>query len=100
MDEENLSAIFNLMVKHRVHFDMMQNAAISFSFCADNYPERVNPFLEELHKEYKVLTNDGLELLTIRHYTDDVIAQQTSGRKILLEQKTRQTVQMVITSKQ
>ncbi|GDX52596.1 aspartokinase [Bacteroidota bacterium] len=96
MDEENLENIFNLMVKHRVHFNMMQNAAISFSFCADHIPQRINPFLEELSSQYKILTNDGLQLLTIRHYNDEVVQQQTANRKILLEQKTRQTIQMVI----
>ena len=96
MDEENLENIFNLMVKHRVHFNMMQNAAISFSFCADNIPQRIHPFLEELSSQYKILTNDGLQLLTIRHYNDEVIQQQTANKKILLEQKTRQTIQMVI----
>ncbi len=96
MDEENLEKIFNLMVKHRVHFNMMQNAAISFSFCADHIPQRINPFLEDLSSQYKILTNDGLQLLTIRHYNDEVIQQQTENRKILLEQKTRQTIQMVI----
>lgn len=98
MDEENLENIFNLMVKHRVHFNMMQNAAISFSFCADNISQRINPFLEELSSQYKILTNDGLNLLTIRHYNDEVIQQQTAYRKILLEQKTRQTIQMVVKS--
>ncbi len=96
MDEENLESVFSLMVKHRIHFNMMQNAAISFSFCADHVPERINPFIEELSKKYKVLTNDGLELLTIRHYNDEVVRRQTSNRKILLEQKTRQTIQMVV----
>ncbi|MEI7802122.1 MAG: aspartate kinase [Bacteroidota bacterium] len=98
MDEENLESIFNLMVTHRVHFNMMQNAAISFSFCADNFPQRINPFIEALSEKYKVLINDGLELLTIRHYNDFVIQQQTANRKIFLEQKTRQTIQMVVKS--
>ena len=98
MDEVNLEYIFSLMVKHRVHFNMMQNAAISFSFCADHIPQRINPFLEEISAKYKILTNDRLQLLTIRHYNDEVIQQQTANRKILLEQKTRQTIQMVISN--
>ncbi len=98
MDEENLENIFNLMVKHRVHFNMMQNAAISVSFCADHIPQRIHPFLEALSSQYKILTNDGLQLLTIRHYNDEVIQQLTANRKILLEQKTRQTIQMVVNS--
>ena len=96
MDEENLENIFNLMVQHRVHFNMMQNAAISFSFCAENNAQRINPFIDELSKKYKVLVNDGLELLTIRHYNDEVVLQQTANRKIFLEQKTRLTIQLIM----
>ncbi|HAP00480.1 MAG TPA: aspartate kinase [Bacteroidetes bacterium] len=96
MAEEQLAKIFGMMAKHRVKFNMMQNAAISFSFCADDAKERVNPFLEELSNEYKVLLNEGLELLTIRHYDEQTVQTQTQRREILLEQKTRNTIQLVV----
>jgi aspartate kinase len=55
--------------------------------------------IDELKKSYEVRSNSSLELLTIRHYTEDILADYTLDRKILLEQKTRNTVQLVVEAK-
>ncbi len=94
--EENLSLIFNLLAKHRVKVNMMQNAAISFSLCTDDPKERTESFIKEMKDHFTVLTNSGLDLLTIRHYTDEVVDKFTKGKEVLLEQKTRHTVQLVL----
>jgi aspartate kinase len=94
--EDNLSLIFNLLAKHHVKMNLMQNAAISFSLCTDNPKERTDAFLNEMKKHFTVLTNSGLDLLTIRHYTDKAVGEFTKGKEILLEQKTRHTVQLVL----
>jgi aspartate kinase len=56
--------------------------------------------LEQLKSElainYNVLTNNGMELLTVTHYDDKSIAKLTKGKTILLEQRTRATVQFVL----
>ena len=49
-----------------------------------------------LSKDYTVSDNEDVSLLTIRHYTPEVLAELTKGRHILLEQKTRHTVQLVL----
>ncbi len=94
--EENLGYIYNLLSKYRIKSNMMQNAAISFSICADNDEAKVKPFVEELSQHYHTLSNDKLELLTVRHYTDSVLSSLTAGRNILMEQKTRNTAQLVM----
>jgi aspartate kinase len=40
--------------------------------------------------------NTGLELVTIRHYDQPTIDRVTVNKDILLEEKTRHTVQMVM----
>jgi aspartate kinase len=37
-----------------------------------------------------------VELLTIRHYNPAAISRITKGRKILMEQKTRNTIHLVV----
>ncbi|MFM7218288.1 MAG: aspartate kinase [Bacteroidota bacterium] len=94
--EENLSGIFALFAKHRVKINMMQNSAISFSICADNDPMKVPSLVDEISKEFKVLYNEHLRLITVRHYYPSTIEQLTKGKTILLEQRSRQTAQVVI----
>ena len=94
--ENNLSQIYQLFAKHRIKANLSQNAAISFSACIDNVPYKVEPLIADLNITYKVLSNKDLELITIRNYRDDVIKKYTKNRDIILQQKSRQTIQMLV----
>ncbi|MEI6457113.1 MAG: aspartate kinase [bacterium] len=100
--EENLSAIFSTLAKYRVKVNVMQNSAISFSVCVDggfvetHRDASLPKLLTDLGKDYQVLYNTGLELITIRHYNQRAINLVTKNRKLLLEQKTRHTVHLVL----
>ena len=94
--EDNLSSIFELFYKLGVKIHVMQNSAINFSVCTDNDPQKTLPLIEELQKQYKVLYNTGLELLTIRNYDQPTIDKLIENKSILLELKSRNTVQLVM----
>lgn len=94
--ETNLSAIFAAFAGHQVKINTMQNSAMTFSCCVDDEPQKTDALIEVLKKEYKVLYNRGLELLTIRHYTNEVIERLTKDRQVLIEQRSRNTVQYVL----
>ena len=74
----------------------MQNSAISFSVCMDNDRFKIPALLNELKKNFKVLYNDGLRLVTVRHYYPATIEKLTQGKTILIEQLSRHTAQLVI----
>jgi aspartate kinase len=74
----------------------MQNSAISFSVCFDYDAARWPALKEELSANYNLLSNDNLELLTIMHYDDKAVSDLTCGKVVLLEQRTRSTVQFVL----
>ncbi len=94
--EENLSTIFSLFAKHAIKINLMQNSAISFSVCIDNDPFKVPTLIDELKQAFKVLYNEDLELLTIRHYNQEVIDRTIKNKEIFIEQKSRNTVQFVV----
>lgn len=94
--EDNLSSIFNIFAAHHININLMQNSAISFSVCVDDKGEELEKLKSELHFNYNVRTNNNVELLTIMHYTDNVLTSCTKGKSILLEQRTRATVQLVL----
>ena len=93
--EENLSGIFGLFSRHGVHVNMMQNSALAFTVCMDN-DNRVKPLVMELRRDYEVKWNEGLELLTVRHPDDATLAKLTTGRDVLLEQRSRTTARFVM----
>lgn len=94
--EHNLSDIFALFAKYRLKVNLSQNSALSFSVCTDAMEDKYLEVIEILKQNYKVLYNENAELITIRYYTDEVIAQLTGQRKILVEQKSRKTARFVV----
>jgi aspartate kinase len=97
--EDNLSQIFSQLSAHKITVNMMQNSAISFSICVDFNPFTTHQFIEELQKEYQVLYNENLELVTIRHYDAATIERVTANKQILVEQKSRNTARFVMKNK-
>jgi len=94
--EDNLSDIFELFSKHGIKINLMQLSAISFSVCCDGEEDKIKALVEELKSQFKVLFNAGLELMTVRYYTQETIDTLTANKIILLEQRSRFTVQMVM----
>jgi aspartate kinase len=94
--EENLSDIFNRLAKVNAKINLMQNSALNFSILLDR--SKVNPdqIIDLFKDTYEVRYNEGLELVTIRHYDDETLKRVTENKEILLQQKTRQTARLIM----
>lgn len=97
--EENLSHIFHVFAEQKIKINLMQKSALNFSVSVDQ-SEKALGAIEALRKRYKVLYNEGLELVTIRHYDQSTIDRVTQEKTILVEQKSRFTVRMVMRDEQ
>ncbi len=93
--EQNLSNIFQILSDFKISANLFQHSAISFSICIDNSP-KLETLIKILSQNYKVKYNLDLQLVTIRHYTNDAIKQIINGKKILVQQKSRNTVRFVL----
>ena len=89
-----MSYIFSLLDKYNLSVNLMQNSAVSFSLCIDNSKNSVK-FLNELRNKFDVLYNSNLVLYTIRHYNNQSLSSFIKNKKIILEQKSRNTVQLI-----
>ncbi len=94
--EENLRILYGIFHSLKIKVNLIQNAAISFVACIDHRDDLINKLITELEKDYNVLLNENVSLLTVRHYTPEILASLTKDRYTLLEQKTRHTVQVVL----
>jgi aspartate kinase len=94
--EDNMSQIFALLSKHGLKANLMQNSALSFSICMDDRGKRVEEFMEECRVNYKTLYNQGLSLLTVRHYDEETLARLLKNREVLVEQRSRKTARFVL----
>ncbi|GAB4495020.1 MAG: aspartate kinase [Saprospiraceae bacterium] len=94
--EHHMARLFKKAADLRIFVNMMQNTAISFTICVSNVPDRVEQFIREISDEFKVKKEDGLELITIRHYTQETIDNLKKGKIVLFEERIRNTMQMVV----
>lgn len=90
---EELHQVFHQI---RIKPNVSQNTAISLLCCFDDHPEKIDQLASAASEIFDVELERNLRLLTIRHYTEDSIDQLTAGKTIVLEQKTPQTVQIIM----
>ncbi len=96
ISEDHLSNIFKMFAQNHIKVNMMQTSALSFSVCFDLNEERFKKLLKDLSPEFKAKYNNNLCLVTVRHYLRSSLSELTDGKTILLEQLSRNTVQMVV----
>lgn len=95
MAEENLGLILECFGRLRIRINVMQNAAISMEACIDEHEGKLAEIMRELQAHFNISTSKNLEVLTIRHYNDSIVAALTKGKDILITQRTKETVQFV-----
>jgi aspartate kinase len=94
--EEHLSRLFQVFSNHRVRVNMMRNTAISFSVCTNDIKERIDVLQKEVEHDFNMVVDHHLELITIRHFTEDLVTQMKKGKILLFEERLHQTIQMVV----
>jgi len=94
--EDNLEAIFGWLSSNGVKINLMQNSAISFQICTNNNKLKVRSLIDDLEKDFKVSYETGLELITIRYFDQSTIDRVMINKELLLEQRFKQNIQLVV----
>jgi aspartate kinase len=80
----------------RMKPNLTQNAAITFSICIDDIPEKIAQIASQASSVFDVQIQKNLSLITIRHYTPEFVEAILKDKEIILEQKTSETIQALI----
>lgn len=96
ISEGHLSDIFGLFAKTPVKINIMQASALSFTVCFDDDAERFQKLTTALKQSFRIKYNNQLSLITVRHYKTELVKELTAEKTILLEQISRNTVQVVV----
>lgn len=94
--EHHMARLFSKAADLRIFVNMMQNTAVSFTICVTNVPDRIERFVKEVSDEFKVKAEEGLELITVRHYNEDTISNLKKNKMVLFEERIRNTMHMVV----
>jgi aspartate kinase len=96
VSEDQMSLIFQVLSDLNIRINVMQNSAISFSFCIDFRESKVNALIEKLHEHFEVYYNTGLTLITIKNYDEKTFDHYHNMHGVLLEQSSRSTLQVLV----
>ncbi len=94
--EHHISQLFTKIADQRLQVNMMQNSAISFSVCVNDIDDKVDRFIQQIDKEFKVILDRNLRLITLRHYNESVLQNLLGGKIVMLEERSRGTIQAVV----
>ena len=93
--EEHLSLIFNALAKNKIKISLMQNSAISLALCVEDKYGNIDKFNDELSKTFNTELIKNVSLFTVRNANISDLDRFYEGKKVLLEQISKQTIQMV-----
>ena len=62
----------------------------------DDRPDKIEKLALAASEFFDITVTKGLTLLTIRYYTKEVYNKLTEGKKMLLQQRTTNTVQSLL----
>ena len=93
--ENHLSSLFAILANYNAKVNILQNSAVSCSIAIDIDHLQLEELISELSKDFIVRYNQGLDLLTVRHYENDDLTKFTANKEVLLSQKNRSTIQVL-----
>ncbi|MBA2762784.1 MAG: aspartate kinase, partial [Segetibacter sp.] len=68
---------------------------VSLQVCLDNRQDKIEQIALSASEIFDVQIEKELSLLTIRHYTEELLQKMVADRDIVLMQKTKETVQVL-----
>ena len=96
VEEKPMSLLHEMFAAIKIRPNLSQNGAISLLCCLDDKPEKIEKLALAASEIFDVQIEKNLTLLTIRHYTPEKINELTKGKVIVLEQKTTETIQVLM----
>ncbi|MBE0640543.1 MAG: aspartate kinase [Bacteroidales bacterium] len=96
ISESHVHEIMGILAKLGIHQNLIQSSALHFSICCDAQENIVRDLTDGLSSMFHILYNEGLSLLTLRHFSDEDILRNTSHHEVVMQQQSRITFQAVV----
>ena len=93
---DDIDRVVNFLIENRIKVTLMQQSAIDLNLVFDAQEADLQEIFEELKPFYTIRYNTDLTLITIRHYTEEVLDWMVKEKDIYLEQHSRLTARMLV----
>lgn len=96
IDEQILIFLLQGISEAHIKLNMMQRSALSLSVCFNQDEAKFNKLFDILKDKFKCKYNEGLDLITVRHFKRDNLETILAGRTVMMEQFSRNTAQIIL----
>jgi len=93
--EQPISELYKQFCHLNIKPNLIQTGAVNLQVCLDNRPDKIDQIAVSASEIFDVQIEKDLSLLTIRHYTEDLLQKMAATKDIVLMQKTKETVQVL-----
>jgi aspartate kinase len=95
--DKPMAQLYEMFAQLKIKPNLIQTGAISLQLCLDDKSDKIEQLAAAASHVFDVQVEKGLSLLTIRHYTNELFEKMTTDKKVILTQKTNETVQVLYT---
>ena len=96
VDEKSLARIFRTLDQFDININMMQSSAITISLCFDYKKSYIDLLFEHLAGKFSMQYLTGLELITLKNYTQAYLSKYRPNKEIILEQRSRRNCRFLV----
>lgn len=93
--EQLMSTLYQLFTELSIKPNLIQTAAINLQVCIDDLQDKVEHFAQMASDIFDVQLEKNLTLLTIRHFTENLLTDMLHQKDTVLMQKNKETVQVL-----
>ncbi len=93
--EKPVSHLYEIFSKLKIRPNLIQTGAISVQLCLDDRTDKIEQLASAASNSFDVEVEKGLQLLTIRHFNDELLEKMLQQKETVLLQQTKETVQVV-----
>jgi len=94
--EQPMSDLYEMMAKLKIKPNLIQTHAVSLQLCLDDRADKIEKLALAAAGQFDVTVHKGLSLLSIRHYTNELILKMTEGKTIEIRQQSPIMIQVLM----
>jgi aspartate kinase len=94
--EESVAQLYSLLSGLHIQANLMQTGAVILQICVDQDEVKTGKLAMEAAALFEVTVENGLTLITVRHFKTETVQSLIRDREMVLQQWSRETVQTLI----
>lgn len=91
-----MGKVQEILERLKIKPNLIQTEAISMEMCFDNNIQKLDDLAQQASEFLEVQVEKGLQLITLRHFSQEDIEKYLSGKEIVLLQRSKTTMQALV----